>query len=392
VPRHPLKGRIGPEMAATRKLRLRPTPSTGAKIAHVGPHPSRIGGMAAVLRDLLSSPLATKYRLYVIPTYRTKSAARRILVFSEALLSLARWCGGDGPRLVHIHSAVHGSIYRKALCIAVAKLAGRRVVLQLHTGVGDIDAFAARLDPVRRSLISGAIRRADVVLSVSSAGASRIEEAFGVEGVTVIPNAAPALNGSRLEAGSADANGNGRRPRVLYMGGFSNEAKGGRVLLRALPDILERCPELGVTLAGPGDPPRELAALQRRHPEVRWVGYLDQAGKLEHFAKCEVFIMPSLSEGLPVALLEAMGHARAIVASDVGGIPDAVNDDVEAILVPPADPAALSAAVLRAVEDSRLRVRLGRAAQVRVNDFSRDQVFDRLAAIYDDLLARDGGR
>jgi glycosyltransferase involved in cell wall biosynthesis len=361
-----------------------PPKSNMARIAHIGPHPSRIGGMESMLRDVLSSPLATRYQLELIASYRTHRPVRRLLIFASALVSLARWCRGDGRRVVHIHTAVRGSIYRKSLCVAVAAAAGRPVVLQLHAGAGDIDNFAASLGPVRRALLGAAVRRADVVLSVSSAGARRIEEIFGVRGVIVVPNPAPAVEGVRRAAR------NGTQPRVLYIGGFSNPAKGGHVLLRALPEIVERCPELHLTLAGSDTPPDEVTALQRRHPGVHWAGWLDPRAAREQLSQCDVFLMPSISEGLPMALLEAMAYGRAIVATKVGGIPEAVEDDAEAILVAPADPEAFSAAVLRAVRDDRLRARLGSAAQVRVEkDFGRDQIFDRLAAVYDELLARE---
>jgi glycosyltransferase involved in cell wall biosynthesis len=354
------------------------------RIVHIGPHPSRIGGMESMLRDVLSSPLATRYQLDLIASYRTHRPVRRLLIFASALVSLARWCRGGGRRVVHIHTAVHGSIYRKALCVAVAAAAGRPVVLQLHAGPGDIDSFAAGLGPVRRALLGAAVRRADVVLSVSSAGARCIEEVFGVRGVIVVPNPAPAVEGVR----PAGANGSG--PRVLYIGGFSNPAKGGHLLLRALPEIIERCPELHLTLAGSDTPPDEITAFQRRHPGVHWAGWLDPRAAREQLSQCDVFLMPSISEGLPMALLEAMAYGRAIVATKVGGIPEAVTNDAEAILVPPTDPVAFSAGVLRAVGDERLRARLGCAAQARVErDFGRDQIFDRLAAIYDELLARE---
>ena len=75
--------------------------------------------------------------------------------------------------------------------------------------------------------------------------------------------------------------------------------------------------------------------------------------------------MPSLSEGLPLALLEAMFAGRAIVASAVGGIPEVITNDREGLLVPPSDPEALAAALRRLLDDPALRIRLGRAAQVR---------------------------
>jgi glycosyltransferase involved in cell wall biosynthesis len=342
--------------------------------------------MEAVLRDLLDSPLAASYRLDLITSYVSEQPAHRAVVFGRALGALARWCRGDGPRLVHIHTAVRGSLYRKSLCVLVAKLAGRPVVLQLHAGAGDIDAFAARLDPVRRAFFGAAIRRADVVLSVSRAGARRIEDNFGARDVIVVPNPAPALNGIRPAAVSAG--GNGHQPQALFLGGFANPAKGGQVLLRALPDILARHPDLRVTIAGSERPPEEVTALQRRHPGVQWAGWLDHDAARAQLAQCDVFVMPSVSEGLPMALLEAMAYARPIVATTVGGIPDVVSDDAEAILVPANDSQALSQGVLRAIGDSALRVRLGRAAQQRVEqDFNRDRIYERLAAIYDELLA-----
>jgi glycosyltransferase involved in cell wall biosynthesis len=145
-----------------------------------------------------------------------------------------------------------------------------------------------------------------------------------------------------------------------------------------------------VTLAGSDTPPAELVALQRRHPGLRWAGWLDQGAAREQLSQCDVFVMPSISEGMPVALLEAMAYARAIVTTPVGGIPDVVSDDAEAILVPTNDAAALSQGVLRAIADDELRGRLGRAAQMRLDEaFNREEIFDRIAAIYDELLARE---
>ena len=365
------------------------TPSAGdgrPRIAHVGPAPDRPGGIAAVMRGMLDSPLAERYALDLIVTYTTRDRLRRATVFAGSLWRLARWCRGDGDRLVHIHTAVRGSIYRKAVCVAVARLAGRPVLLQLHAGAGDIDAFAARLGPVRRALLGWALRAADAVVSVSGPGARRIEENFGATDVVVIPNAAPPVDETATVA-AVPSNANGARWRVLYMGGFVNPAKGGAVLVEALPDLLDACPGAEIVFAGTGEPPEDLVELARRRDDVTWAGWLDREAKAEQLSRCDVFVMPSLSEGMPIALLEAMAYGRAIVASDVGGIPDVVADGAQAILVPPADPPALTAAVARAVADAGLRERLGEAAGVRAADFEASAVYDRLAAVYDRLLA-----
>lgn len=353
-----------------------------ARIAQVGPDPEGPGGMEAVLADILRSPLAETYQLDLIVTYRTPSPLRRLLVFARSLSTLARWCHGPGQRLVHVHTAIRGSVYRKALCVMVAKRAKRPVVLQLHAGAGDIEDFAARLGPARRWLLRRGFQSADAVVSVSAAGADRIERDFGVEDVALIPNAAPGVG--------TPPPIDGQPPRLLFMGGFDNPSKGGEVLLAALARVLEDRPDLEIVLAGTGSPPAAASALQRRYPGVSWTGWLGPEAKADRLSHCTVFVMPSISEGMPIALLEAMAYGRAIVASAVGGIPDVVSDDVEALLVPPADPNALAAAVTRLVRSDELRQSLGDAARKRIEEFAPDAVYPRYAALYEDLLARSG--
>lgn len=112
------------------------------------------------------------------------------------------------------------------------------------------------------------------------------------------------------------------RQHVLYVGGFEDSVKGADVLLSALPAILQAAPRARVTIAGPGDPPKEVGQLLSGLPGVRWIGWLDAAAKRQAFACAEVFVLPSGSEGMPNAMLEAMAYGHAVVASSVGGVPD----------------------------------------------------------------------
>jgi len=100
-------------------------------------------------------------------------------------------------------------------------------------------------------------------------------------------------------------------------------------------------------------------------------------------AAAHVFVMPSLWEGLPLAMLEAMVAGRAIVASNVSGIPEAVTTEVEGLLVPPADEEALAHALARVLGDDTLCASLGRAAAERGRrEFSVGAMADRYEALY----------
>jgi glycosyltransferase involved in cell wall biosynthesis len=350
------------------------------RVAQVGPDSAGKGGMAAVMRDILASPLAERYEMQAIVTWRGFRPLERAWVFLTGLASLARWCAGRGRRIVHIHGAARGSLYRKSLCVFLARLLRRPVLLQIHAGPGDIEEFAARLGAGRVRLFGLALGAATRVLAVSAASARAMERGFGAAGIAVIPNAAPAVAAEALgeDLGELD-------PGVLFLGGFQNPVKGGDLLVETLTALAGELPGTEFALAGPGEPPAALAALERGHDNVSWIGWLDEAAKREALLRQPIFVLPSLSEGLPVALLEAMAWGRAIVATRIGGVPDVVEDGAEALIVPAGDPAALATALRRLAGDPELRRRLGAAARRRALALNEDEVYGRLSALYEEL-------
>jgi glycosyltransferase involved in cell wall biosynthesis len=118
-------------------------------------------------------------------------------------------------------------------------------------------------------------------------------------------------------------------------------------------------------------------------------GHVIFAGELEgslrnavlHLSR--VVVLPSLSEGLPVTILEAMALAKPIVTTNVGGNREAVVDGVNGLLVPPRDPEALASAVHRLVSDEALAARLGQAGRRRFEAcFSLHQMLQQLETVY----------
>jgi glycosyltransferase involved in cell wall biosynthesis len=347
-------------------------------VAQVGPAPDGPGGMPAVIRALLRSPLAERYRLEAIPTYsgayRRQNPVKRLLVFSRALAILARWCMSRGPRIAHVHMAARGSMYRKALVVAVVKVMRRPVMLHVHAGSGDIDAFLDRLGPARRRILRAAFAASDRVLAVSTTSAATLRARLIDDEIVVVPNAPPAVEPNAPHQPREEV-------EILFLGGFDNPVKGGAVLVEALPELLGRCPRARVLLAGPGEGPDGLPS------QVSWAGWLDEGAKDRAFKDADIFAMPSLSEGLPVALLEAMARGLPIVASRVGGVPEIATDGVDALLVESGDAAELASRLGDLVEDPERRRKLGEAAIRRVERLGDDEVYGRLDAIYTELTS-----
>ena len=333
--------------------------------------------MAAVVSGLLASPLAERYALESITTHRAGSALERIGVALRGGVQLLVWCARHPRGLVHIHAAVRGSLHRKACAILIARAFRCPVLLQVHAGPGDLEAFADRLGPLGRGFLRASMRRAQAVVSVSEASASALADAFDLGEVGVIPNAAPA-GPARVGPGPADA--------ALFLGGFDDPAKGGVDLVRALPSLLQEAPALRIQLAGPGEAPPELERLLGER--VCWSGWLDPDQKARALEDAAMVVLPSRSEGLPVVLLEAMVYGRAVVATRVGGIPELIDDDVDGVIIAPGDQRALIAACAGLTGDAARLTRLGAAARRRVAELDEHSVVERLDALYRGLLPR----
>ena len=170
--------------------------------------------------------------------------------------------------------------------------------------------------------------------------------------------------------------------------------KGPLVLLDAFAEALQVFPGLRLIIAGKGALKRELA---RRAHELGVASrcefttvYKGLAGRQSFMRRLDVFALPSLTEGTPNSIIEAMSLGLPIVATEVGGIPDVVHSD-GGILVSPNDPKALARAFVRLAEDSELRREMGSAARARYEKlFSPEAVLPVLLKTYRRVSGANG--
>src|SRR5690349_20632628 len=145
--------------------------------------------------------------------------------------------------------------------------------------------------------------------------------------------------------------------------------KGYDVLVSAMQRIASQVPQLFCLIVGEGESREELsmqvqaAGLEDR---VRLVGYYDRENAMSILKSSDIFVMPSRYEGTPIALLEAAALARPILASAIGGIPELVQHEEYALLVPPGDPDALAQSLVKLSLDRDYARSLGENAQLRI--------------------------
>jgi glycosyltransferase involved in cell wall biosynthesis len=181
---------------------------------------------------------------------------------------------------------------------------------------------------------------------------------------------------------------------VLGLVGRLEEQKGQRFLLEALPGLSREIPHLSVLLVGEG---REHEALRRRAEElgvgplVRFLGTRRDLPCL--FRAMDLFVQPSLWEGLPLTLLMAMGAGLQVVGTRVSGVTEVIEDGRNGRLVAPGDSQALTGAILELYRRPELRSRMSKAArQTVVERYSQEAMLRRLEGLYLHIMEKKTGR
>ena len=173
---------------------------------------------------------------------------------------------------------------------------------------------------------------------------------------------------------------------IIMVSNMHTAMKGHGDLIEAAQTVRVTCPEARIILAGDGE------MRQFFEDQVKAAGLREMFVFLGHrsdipalLACCDIGVLASRSEGLPNAVLEYMAAGLPVVATAVGGVPEIIEDEVNGLLIPPENPAALAAAILRLLKDERLCKTLGKAARERtLSQFNFASVIANLRQLYKD--------
>jgi glycosyltransferase involved in cell wall biosynthesis len=235
------------------------------------------------------------------------------------------------------------------------------------------------LEPQGLTPVHFSARGTDAVVAVSQAVASRVIHGMArviYAGVNV-PPADPAAPRHRGAPGI-----------TLGTAGRLVKLKGIEYLLAAAAMLRHEFPTLRVEIAGSGPERRKLDEAVARSGlggSVKFLGWIDDLSSV--LGRWNIFVMPSLEEGFPIAALDAMAAGLPVVASAVGGVPELIQDGKTGWLVPPQDAEALADRLRPLLSEPDLRLSMGAAGYERVRDhFSAAQMTEQFARLYDELL------
>lgn len=347
--------------------------------------PTDVSGVGEQVVQLAAGLEERGHEVKVVGRPRRGLAARKGLFPLTVLPATVRVLRRFEPDVVQVHESdgafaavvvrlLRGRRARPLLLalLQVSYVEERRAVRPLRVGEREIGTpsgverrFRRFKAPLQILLGRVTARMADRVLTPSGRTAREVERDYGVEEVEVLHNVTGglrrAVDGGRLR-GLPDA-------YLLFVGRLRIR-KGVEVLLEALGGLREEGTELPLVVAGDGE---HRATLERRAGELGLGSGVDFLGRCSAeqvrglLEQARVLVVPSIYEGMPLVVLEAMEAGLPVVASAVSGIPEVVVDGETGWLVPPEDSPALAAA-LRAAWDPEEARRRGATGRARIEE------------------------
>ena len=350
----------------------------------LGPHRAAVSGVSTHLNLLMDSLLGEDFELVhfqVGSEGRNEGAAARILRLLSSPFLLAATIVFRHVSIVHINTSLNPRAYwRDLVYLGVAKMLGARVVYQVHGGALPHQFFA------NSKFLTGFLRRTlrapHLVVVLAQIELEAYREFVPEQDVVALPNGVDC----RPFAGVPTVRSNPDDPlRLVYIGRVARE-KGLYETLQGLRLAHELGVDARLVIAGNGAEETRLRRYAQAlgvAPRVCFVGSVFGADKVKLLAGADVMILPSYSEGLPYALLEAMAAAVPVIATPVGAIPDVVTDGIHGFIVPPRDGKAIAEALAVLAGDRERLSWMSRACRRRIQAaFSIERLAQELALHY----------
>jgi glycosyltransferase involved in cell wall biosynthesis len=286
----------------------------------------------------------------------------------------------EGASLIHAHEFT-GNTYG---CL-VAKLAGVPLI-------GTVHGKSYYSEQYKRRLAYRAVSRVATMVAVSEDLKRFLTANVGVpaERIKVIYNGQELLPQIGLEekARLQGEFGLEENESVVGVVGSLYPVKGHEYLLAAVPQVLKTHPRTKFVIVGRGDLDASLKDTVKRgglEKRVRFLGFREDVAAL--LSLMDIFVLPSLSEGLSIALLEAMAAGKPVIATNVGGNPELVVDGETGYSIPPRDADTLAAKIRLLLTDQCRAKELGENGRKRVQQkFSLQAMADNYQRLYEDCL------
>ncbi|ELZ46316.1 glycosyltransferase [Halorubrum coriense DSM 10284] len=350
-------------------------PSSTAVLV-VGPAGYRTEGTGGIGRYIAEQRryLEDRVSLNVVDT-AVRTPERPVEYLRTAVTVLLVWLGflaRRRPDVVHVHTSHSFSFYLSAPYVLVARLLWRRPVI-LHVHGSSFDAFIEDASVPAARFQRAVFDACTAVVALSEQWREVLSARVPPERIAVIPNA--------VDPDQYDPDPVADPPHLVFVSNHIRR-KGIVEVTRAIGELRDAGVWFRATIAGSGPLSDHAEAVADAHDGVEYVGFVSEERKRDLLSEGSVYVLPTSAEGLPIAVLEAMAGANAIVSTDVGGIPSIV-DEANGALVAPGDGRTLTDALGTLLADPETTERMGRVSRRRIEEsYAWPDVVEELLSLY----------
>jgi len=348
----------------------------------IGPGASKIasGGIVTVIDNLIEN-FDKDINIKYIVTMRPTSTLKRIGLYFHALFSIIINLMNRDQKIAHIHMSSRTSFYRKSTIIMLLKFFRIPIIIHLHSGEFDI-FYSEELNSRMKRYVKWIYSLADKTILLTDGWQKWFKNTINTNESMVLYNGVK----SYYDIDSLPVN---NRENIILFLGRLNKKKGIYDLLYSFQEVIVNVPDATLKICGDGEIEecKQLANQLNIANNVHFLGWVDEEEKFQLLNQAKIYILPSYFEGLPMGMLEAMSAGIGIIATNVGGVPEAVKHEESALLIDAGSQEKISESIVFLLQNSDKVKELGENARdVFLKKFDIKNIVQELKKIYLKLL------
>lgn len=338
------------------------------------------GGIGAVIYTYSNNISSFKF----IPTYDGNyNLLANAFLYIKSLSKISiNLLTDHNIKIVHIHGASRGSFIRKYILFLIIKyIFNKKIVYHLHGGGFHI--FYQKSGKTIKYLIAHLINQSDLIVCLSTYWQNFLNDNFNPKSVKIINNPI------ELPKNLIDKNLFKSSYLSLLFLGKVNDSKGIFDLVTVLNENKKTYEgNLKLIIGGNGETDRLKAYISTNHLQniIEFKGWINQETKKELLVSCDILVLPSYNEGLPISILEGMSYGKAIISTNVGGIPEIVQNNRNGFIFEPGDTVSLKSCIDGFLQKKYNIKDFGDESLKMISDYSIDKVIKELEITYYNML------
>lgn len=328
------------------------------------------GGIAQVI-NLYSKNYE---QFYFISSVKDGNKIYKLFVLLKAILRLCYWFLTKDIKVVHIHGCSNISFHRKKIFIFVSKFFNKKIIFHIHGG-----GFQSFCTKYGKDKVIRILNKCDVIVALSQSWKEFFTKELKQTRVVVVDNIIPVPNCFPKQKNTEILN--------LVFLGLIDKNKGIFDLVELLAEYYDEYKgKIILHIGGNGNTAKLTQMTFGIADIVKYHGWVDECEKQQLLSNADIYILPSYHEGLPISILEAMSYKLPVISTNVGGIPEIIEDKNNGFLITPGDKIAMKIAIDQLLTDKKLRKDMGQKSFVIASKHYPLEVEKQLISLYKELL------